>query len=155
MAKKIILPSKAQRGFTLLEILVAMTIAGVLMAAVGLSIRSADRGLQTDSQRIALLLSLAREEAQIRGAPIRFEANADEFRFVIRRGQQWVPILDDRDLRARQWTDETKLVLRREDGLEVIEFGRDLVDSPFELLMSRDGESQTVYANGLGMFEVR
>ncbi|MFK7962630.1 MAG: GspH/FimT family pseudopilin [Burkholderiaceae bacterium] len=155
MAKKIILPSQAQRGFTLLEILVAMTIAGVLMAAVGLSIRSADRGLQTDTERVALLLSLAREEAQIRGAPIRFEANANEYRFVIRRGQQWVPILDDRDLRAREWTDETKLALRREDGRGVIEFGRDLVDSPFELVLSRDEESQTVYANGLGVFEVR
>ncbi len=148
-------PRLAERGFTLLEILVAMTIAGVLMAAVGLSIGSADRSLQTDTERVALLLSLAREEAQIRGAPIRFEANASEYQFVIRRGRRWVPILDDRDLRGREWSAETKLVLRREDGLGVIEFGRDMVDSPFELQVSRGEQSQIIYANGLGVFEVR
>lgn len=147
--------TRGERGFTLLEILVAMTIAGVLMAAVGLSIRSADRSLQTDAERVALLLSLAREEAQIRGAPIRFEANSVEYQFVIRRGQRWVPILDDQDLRAREWQGETSLALRREDGLKVIEFGRDMVDSPFELLLSRDDKSQTIYANGLGVFEIR
>ncbi len=148
-------PRWGQAGFTLLEILVAMTIAGVLMAAVGLSIRSADRGLQTDTERVAVLLSLAREEAQIRGAPIRFEADADQYQFVIRRGLQWVPILDDPDLRPREWNAETQLRLRREDGGERIEFGRDMVDSPFELTLSRGPDSQVIYANGLGVFEVR
>lgn len=143
------------RGFTLLELLVAISIAAVMMVAVGLSIRGADRSLQTDAERVALLLGLAREEAQVRGATIRFEADASAYRFVIRRGERWLPIIDDRDLRPREWTRETRLALRREDGLKTIEFGRDLVDSPFELVLGRDGQTQTVYANGLGVFEVQ
>ncbi len=143
-----------RRGFTLLELMVAISIASVMMVAVGLSIRSADRSLQVDAERVSLLLSLAREEAQVRGSTIRFEADDFAYRFVIRRGERWLPLLDDQDLRPRTWTRETKVVLRREDGLGRIEFGRDLVDSPFELVLSRDGDSQTVLANGLGVFEV-
>ncbi len=147
---------KVQRaaGFTLLELLVAISIASVMMVAVGLSIRGADRSLQTDAERVALLLGLAREEAQVRGASIRFEADESSYRFVIRRGERWLPMVDDPDLRPREWSQQTRLALRREDGLDRIEFGRDLVDSPFELVLGRDGNTQTVYANGLGVFEV-
>ena len=144
-----------ERGFTLLEVLVAITIVAVLMGAVGLSVRSADRSLQADTERIAVLLSLAREEAQVRGAPIRFEADDVEYRFLIRRGPSWQPLLDDRDLRRREWGGPTKLTLVRSDGRSVIEFGRDVVDSPFELRLERDRKTGLIYANGLGMFEVR
>ncbi|MEZ5740219.1 MAG: GspH/FimT family pseudopilin [Burkholderiaceae bacterium] len=142
-------------GFTLIEILVAITIGAVLVTVVGLSVGGADRGLQTDAERLSLLLSLAREEAQIRGAPIRFEADSSEYRFVIRRGERWEPILDDRDLRRRGWSGETRLRLSRLDGRDLIEFGRDMVDSPFELALQRGDQQAVIFTNGLGVFEVR
>ena len=46
---------------------------------------------------------VAREEAQVRGAPIRFEADGSGFRFVVFRDREWRPITDDRDLRPRPW----------------------------------------------------
>src|SRR5690606_19589224 len=90
-------------GFTLIELMVAILIAGILMTVVGLSVRGSDRSLQFEADRVGQLLALAREEAQVRGARIRFEADGSGYRFVIRRQGRWVPILDDRDLRAREW----------------------------------------------------
>ncbi len=142
-------------GFTLIELMVAILIAGILMTVVGLSVRGADRSLQFEADRIGQLLGLAREEAQVRGARIRFEADANEYRFLIRRQGKWVPILDDRDLRAREWAGPTTLSLQRSDGRRVIEFGRDAVDSPFVLVLARDGREHRILANGLGHFEVR
>src|SRR5690606_14960245 len=110
-------------GFTLIELMVAILIAGILMTVVGLSVRGSDRSLQFEADRIGQLLALAREEAQVRGARIRFEADVNEYRFLIRRQGKWVPILDDRDLRARAWAGPTILSLQRSDGRQVIEFG--------------------------------
>ena len=142
-------------GFTLIELMVAILIAGILMTVVGLSVRGSDRSLQFEADRVGQLLALAREEAQVRGARIRFEADANEYRFLIRRQGKWVPILDDRDLRAREWAGPTTLSLQRSDGRRVIEFGRDAVDSPFVLVLARDGREHRILANGLGHFEVR
>ena len=142
-------------GFTLLEILVAMSIALILATLVGLSIRGADRSLQVDAQRLALLLSMAREEAQVRGSPIRFEADDLGYRFLIRREARWEPLLDDADLRAREWSSPTDLRLRSDDARERIEFGRDVVDAPFELALQQGEDVVRIQANGLGMFEVR
>jgi len=142
-------------GFTLIELMVAILIAGILMTVVGLSVRGSDRSLQFEADRVGQLLALAREEAQVRGARIRFEADGSGYRFVIRRQGRWVPILDDRDLRAREWAGPTTVGLQRADGRQVIEFGRDAVDSPFVLVLARDGREHRILANGLGHFEVR
>ncbi|MGB7181555.1 MAG: GspH/FimT family protein, partial [Burkholderiaceae bacterium] len=117
--------------------------------------RSADRSLETDAERLSLILSLAREEAQLRGTSIRFEGDDTGYGFSILREGRWEPLIDDNDLRTREWTAETALDLRREDGREVIEFGRDIVDSPFELRLTRGTRSLLIYANGLGVFEMR
>jgi general secretion pathway protein H len=139
-------------GFTLIELMVVLVIIGVMLGAVGLSIRSADRSLQFEAERLAQLLSLAREEAQVRGAPIRLDADEQGFRFMIRRDRQWQPILDDRDLRERAWEGPTTLRIERPDGQEGIEFGREQVDAPFVLRLTRDKTSAAIAANGLGSF---
>lgn len=139
-------------GFTLIELMVVLVIIGVMLGAVGLSIRSADRSLQFEAERLAQLLSLAREEAQVRGAPIRLDADEQGFRFMIRRDRQWQPILDDRDLRERPWEGPTTLRIDRPDGGETIEFGREQVDAPFVLRLTRDGATAAIAANGLGSF---
>jgi general secretion pathway protein H len=144
------------RGFTLIELLVSLLVAAVIIGMVAISgAPSPDRALRVEADRLAQLLSLAREEAQVRGAPIRFESDATGYRFVIFREREWRPLADDRDLRPRAWDAETRIVLSRADGRNVLVFGRDLVEPPYELQLQRPGTSVTIVANGLGSFEVR
>lgn len=147
---------RADRGFTLIELLVALLVAAVIVGMVTVSgSPNPERALRFDAERLALLLSLAREEAQLRGAPIRFESDDDGYRFVVFRDRQWRPIGDDADLRPRPWPAETRLTIERADGAPVLEFGRDLVEPPYRVRLARAGATVTIDANGLGGFEVR
>ena len=144
-----------QKGFTLLELLVALVIAGVLVGVATLSIGAFDRGLRFEVERLAQLLYLAREEALVRGTPIRLQVDDERYRFIMLRDLRWQPILDDRDLRERAWQGPTRVAIERADGMSLVEFGRDQVGPPFALRFERDGERVTIVSNGLGAFELR
>ncbi len=144
------------RGFTLIELLVVMVIAGIALTMVTVNgLPGSQRGLRFEAERLAQLLWLAREEAQVRGTPLRLQADDAGYRFLVLRERQWRPLLDDPDLRARAWDEPTRVVVRRPDGQRVVEFGRDAVDPPFTLQLARESASVAILANGIGLFEVR
>lgn len=145
-----------QRGFTLIELLVAMVIAGIALSMVAINgLPGAQRGLRFEAERLAQLLALAREEAQVRGQPLRLQADESGYRFLVLRERRWQPLTDDAELRARPWDQPTTLSVQRPDGRAEVEFGRDTVDVPFTLRLARDDASVLISANGLGYFEVR
>jgi general secretion pathway protein H len=142
-------------GFTLIELLVALLVAAVLIGMVTVSgSPSPERALRFDADRLAQLLSLAREEAQVRSAPIRFDSDAEGYRFLIFRDRQWRILSDDGDLRPRAWDVPTRVLVDRADGRRTLDFGRDLVEPPYRVRLQREGASVTILANGLGSFEV-
>ncbi|HEY5632928.1 MAG TPA: GspH/FimT family pseudopilin [Burkholderiaceae bacterium] len=149
-------PAARARGFTLIELLVAMVIAAIAITTVAVNgWPGAQRGLRFEAERLALLLSLAREEAQVRGRPIRLAADREGYRFIEYAERRWVPIADDEYLRARNWSEPTEFSVQRPDGERELEFGRESVDVPFTIRLARDGGSATIVANGLGFFDVR
>lgn len=146
--------SSRQRGFTLIELLVVVVVAGVILSMVSLTGGgNAERALRYEAERVAALMSLAREEAQVLGTPIRFEADAQRYRFLVRQDREWRPSPDP-DLRERLWEQPTRVRLERADGRTEIEFGRDSVDIPFVLRLARDHSAAAIAANGLGAFVV-
>lgn len=61
----------AAPGFTLLELLVVVTLIAVATAGVSLSLRdSADSALERDAQRLAMLLETGRAQARASGLPV-------------------------------------------------------------------------------------
>jgi general secretion pathway protein H len=148
------------RGFTLLELLVVLVIAGLLMGMVAFNaMPSAHQALQNEAQRIALLLQLARDEAIVRNRPIAFEADAERYRFLIRDGGTWQAIMQDELLREREFKRApillsiTPAVAAETNPLRIV-FGREPVDKPFVLTFSAGDASVVVRADGIGHFVV-
>ncbi|HZH08025.1 MAG TPA: GspH/FimT family pseudopilin, partial [Lautropia sp.] len=130
-------------------------IAAVIISMVAVTgSPSPARALETDADRLAQLLALAREEAQVRGAPIRFQSDGNHYRFIVFRDSEWRVIDDDTYLRPRQWDQTTDVQVRRADGARFLEFGRDLVEAPYIVRLLRDDMVAEISANGMGTFEV-
>jgi general secretion pathway protein H len=64
-------PTALPYGFTLLELLVVVSLIAVATAGVSLSLRdSADSALQRDAERLAVLLETGRAQARANGLPV-------------------------------------------------------------------------------------
>jgi general secretion pathway protein H len=91
-------------GFTLLEMLVVIVLAGILLSIVTISITPDPRQqLQREGQRIGQLMGIAADEARIRQMPITWEADLNGYRFVTEIGGERRLLTDDEMLRERQW----------------------------------------------------
>jgi general secretion pathway protein H len=147
-------------GFTLLELLVVMVIAGIMLGAVALNAMPGDRKqMQNDAQRIALLLQLARDEAIVRNRPIAFEADTDRYRFLIREENTWQPLTGDDMLHERDFARApVSLTVNPSQAgggspLRLV-FGREPVDKPFVMTLTHADTSVAIRADGIGHFNV-
>ena len=70
------------RGFTLLELLVVLSIMALATVGVGLSMRDGTQAqLERDAERLAALLESARAQSRASGVPVRWLALPEGFRF--------------------------------------------------------------------------
>ena len=148
------------RGFTLLELLVVLVIAGIVLGLASFNaMPSATQALQNDAQRIALLLQLARDEAIVRNRPIAFEAGTERFRFLLREEDAWQVLKQDDLLREREFKrPPVKLSINASSPepaapLRIV-FGREPVDKPFALTLSAADAHAVIRADGIGHFVV-
>jgi len=85
------LRSARPAGFTLLEVLIVITIIGILAAVMGLKIgnRAMDDRMQAEAERFYQLVQLAQEETQVKGVALglRFTASGYQFLALNDKGQ--------------------------------------------------------------------
>ena len=66
---------RANAGFTLLELLVVVTIVALVSAGVGFAVRDSSQvQLERDGERLAALLESARARSRVTGVPVRWVA---------------------------------------------------------------------------------
>ncbi|MBC7608503.1 MAG: prepilin-type N-terminal cleavage/methylation domain-containing protein [Polaromonas sp.] len=69
-------------GFTLLELLVVITIMAMATAGVSLALRdSSETALEREAQRLAVLFESARAQSRASGVPVYWQTTPEGFRF--------------------------------------------------------------------------
>ena len=93
----------AARGFTLLEMLVALMVIGIVTALAALALPpSQNAQVEREAQRLAALFDAARQRAAEQGVPLAWVAGPRGYAFVQRTQQGWEPVESDL-LRTRSW----------------------------------------------------
>lgn len=92
------------RGFTLVELLVVVVIVVVMVTLAGVQLmRSPGEAVRDESERLALLIQAAREEAILQGRVFAFGAGRESYRFLrLERDGKLRITKDDELLRPRQ-----------------------------------------------------
>ncbi len=104
------------RGFTLIEILVVVLIAGILTAAILLSVRGGgeERLAREEIQRLDRLIGLASDEAVYRLLELGLEFHREGYRFLVWTNDTWAPLPEPGPLRTHRWPEALTASLKVE-----------------------------------------
>jgi general secretion pathway protein H len=146
-------------GFTLLEMMVVLVIAGILVSLTALTMtRNPRTDLNEEAQRLALLFESAGDEAQVRARPIAWQPLDGGFRFDQRTEDGWRPLRDDL-LGPRGWEGGVTGVTIDYPGSDThpgrLVFGTEAIDVPVQITLFSSAGSVTIVSAGNGRYEVR
>ena len=124
------------RGFSLIELLVVITIVGIVMsiALLSLGLLGDDRDLQTEGRRVIALVQVAQDEAIMQGREFGLELMADSYRFVEYDPllNIWGEIIGDETLRQRQLPEDFEFDLFVEGQRVLLDFEAASFEDPEE-----------------------
>lgn len=144
-------PGKRSGGFTLVELLVVITIIGLMSTLVVLSLPDSRPTLTAEAERFGARLLRAREEAVMTGRTVEVVLAPEGYSFAQRRGGERQP-LDDGPFGPEPWEIGTTAPGSAENPLSVV-FDSTGGAEPVELVLQRDAQRMRVTVDGAG--EVR
>ena len=137
------------RGFTLLELMVVLTIIGFLSAAVVLAIPDPRGRVVEDADRFAARVAAGGDEAVGTARPMGLWVSASGYGFQRRDGDAWTP-LDEKPFATANWKSGTRALVGK-DGRQQIAFdGTGLPTDPLTVTLAREGERISVTVDMAG-----
>lgn len=92
--------STIQAGFTLLEILIALAIAGIMLSVAVIAFSDNDAAkLKNKAHQLFGLIQIAQEESIIRGIEVGIRVEQNGYSFLLYDGERWSPLQDHALLR--------------------------------------------------------
>lgn len=131
----------AENGFTLLELLVALTILGLMSAVVVLAVPDPRGRLLDEAERFAARTVAARDEAIVSARSTRLMVDAGGYRFAQRHRGEWQD-LAERPLANARWTSGTSA------SAAEVEFDPAGLAEPETRIMLQRGDERIVVAIG-------
>lgn len=141
ISPRMVVPGRA-RGFTLIEILVAIVIIGIVMsvAVMSLSLAGDDREIRREARRMMSLIQLAQDDAMMQGREFGLEVMTGSYRFVEYdpATAQWAEPLFDDSLRYWSLPEEIEISLFLEDQRVQLDEDPDPIDYETEAGTQRE-----------------
>jgi general secretion pathway protein H len=135
------------RGFTLLELLVVITVIALGTAGVALAMRdSGQTSLEREALRLSALLDAARSQSRASGVMVTWEAVQDDSALPFMR---WRGLRNKEPL-PTQWLDTQT----RATTSKVVVLGPDPVIAPQRVRLTLGTERRDVVTDGVGSFKV-
>jgi general secretion pathway protein H len=149
------------RGFTLLELLVVLVVAGIMLTLAAVNLFPDERqALREQGEQLALLLEQAASAARAGGVPLAWSCSRREHRFWRRNAEgEWQRVEGDPLLRPRTLSAPQQLRLLTLDGRpaqagDLLPLSPETVAVRFELRLSDGRNAVELAGNGLGQVEV-
>lgn len=137
------------RGFTLVELMVALAVIGLAGATVALTLPSGDDVLAREAEVFAARLAHARDESILGMRTVEVAVTASGYGFSRRRFEGWQP-LEGRDFASIEWQAGTRPRLPRSDARLAFRFDPTGATEPATLVLLREGRSARVSVDGGG-----
>ena len=139
----------AELGFTLIELMVVLTIIGFISAAVVLAMPDPRGRVVEDADRFAARVAAARDEAIVTARPMGVWVSASGYGFQRRDGGQWVP-LEEKPFVTANWKPGTRALVGK-DGRQQIGFdGTGLPTDAMTVTLAREAERVPVTVDMAG-----
>jgi general secretion pathway protein H len=109
--------NRRTQGFTLIELLIVLVIVGVMMSLISLNIGSRPSSAKQAAEQIQQLLTLAREEAILKGQILAWKLTSENYSFYGYKNKSWL-LLNDTLLRTYRLPEELDYSLSVESAKE-------------------------------------
>ncbi|GGB35237.1 type II secretion system protein GspH [Sphingomonas metalli] len=139
-----------QGGFTLIELMVVITIIGLAAAVAAFAMPDPRGRVLDEGLRFAARARAARDMAVVEGRPVSLWVTSGGYGFDRRLAGAWTPVVD-KPLRVATWADETRAQIADPSGRVRVTFDpTGGTDRPLELRLTRGSAAALVWIGADG-----
>lgn len=143
----------AERGFTLVELLVAIAILGLLTSVIVLSLPESGGRLADEADALALRLRRAQEEAILTNRTVEVAVSPRGYAFRVQRAGAWAP-LQDGPFEPVAFGEGVSAAVSGAEGRSAVRFDPTGVAEPAQVRLSKGTRAVAVSVDGQGQVSI-